>query len=484
MPLPKDFLFGFATAAYQIEGSPASGGRTPSVWDTFTHAPSPSGKHIADSCSGDTATDHYAKHWPSDLALLSSYGANAYRFSVSWSRIVDFSVPRAKGERDGRNEAGIKFYRGVLEELVRRGIKPAITLFHWDSPQALEDRYGGWLDKEIVHDFVHFAKICFEEFGDLVKHWITLNEPWCYSALGYGYGVHAPGRSSDRTRSAVGDSSVEPYIVAHNLILGHAYAVKAYRELFAPAQNGTIGVTLDAIAFIPYDETPESRAAAQRAFDARTGWFADPIYKGHYPASLYTITPPGTLPTFTEAEIDVVRGSSDFFGLNTYTSNLVRDGGSDLFNGKTQNTFIKPDGSGLGLFKSHVDWLQAYPDGFRQLLNYLWKTYNKTIYVTENGFPAPNENDLPLAEAIHDSTRVAYFRGYTDALLKAVEEDGVAVGSYFAWSLLDNFEWADGYLTRFGVTYVDYDTQKRYPKDSAWFLKEWFEKNKHKDAGV
>ncbi|KAJ2930983.1 hypothetical protein H1R20_g6108, partial [Candolleomyces eurysporus] len=446
MALPKDFLFGFATAAYQIEGSPAADSRTASVWDTFTH--DPQAHHIADNSSGDEATDHY-KLWKEDIQLIKSYGANAYRFSVSWSRVIDFTggaarTPGAQGEsqRDPPNKAGIQFYRNLVQELVKEGITPCLTLFHWDSPQ----------------------------FGDLVKHWITLNEPWCYASLGYGYGVHAPGRSSDRAKSPKGDSALEPYIVGHNLILAHAYAVKAYREEFAPTQGGTIGVTLDSVSYIPYDDTTESKAAAQRAYDARTGWFADPIYKGHYPASLHSISN-NALPSFTEEEIAVVKGSSDFFGLNTYTSNLVRDGGSDPLNGKTKTTFVRPDGTELGM-KSHVPWLQSYPEGFRL-------TYQKSIFVTENGFPVKNENSIqPIEEAVHDTDRIEYFRGYTNALLEAVNKDGVDVRSYFAWSLLDNFEWADGYQTRFGVTYVDYKTMKRYPKDSVWFLKEWFGKHK------
>lgn len=479
MSLPKDFLFGFATAAYQIEGSPAEDGRTPSVWDKFTHEPN----HIADNSSGDVACDHYNK-WKEDIKLLKSYGANAYRFSVSWTRIVDFSKAADPGTRDPPNPAGVKFYRNLVEELVKNGITPAITLFHWDSPQALEDRYGGWRNKEIVNDFVHFAKICYDAFGDLVKNWITLNEPWCYSVLGHGYGVHAPGRSSDRKRSPEGDSAVEPYIVGHNLILAHAYAVKAYRET-SQAVGGSIGITLDSMGFIPYDDTPESKAAAQRAFDARTGWFADPIFKGHYPTSLLDMAagPDGksALPTFTQEEIAVVRGSSDFLGLNTYTSNLIREGGSDRYKGKTQSTFVRPDGTELGP-KSHVDWLQDYAPGFRHLLNYLWETYKTPIFVTENGFPVPNESSLSISSAIHDTARVAYFRGYTNALVQAINQDGVDVRSYFAWSLLDNFEWADGYTTRFGVTYVDYATLERYPKDSAKFLRDWFKEHQCKSG--
>ncbi|KAJ3514699.1 hypothetical protein NLJ89_g2221 [Agrocybe chaxingu] len=467
--LPEGFLFGFATAAYQIEGSPSASNRTPSIWDTFTHPDPASGvKHTADGLSGDVATDSFNR-WKEDIALLKSYGANSYRFSVSWTRIIDFTGAK-KGEDAGGldppNEVGIKFYREFVEELVRNGITPAITLYHWDLPQALEDRYGGWRDKRVVDDFVHFAKTCFDAFGDLVKHWITLNEPWCIAVLGYGYGVFAPGRSSDRTKSPEGNSSTEPWIVAHNLILSHAHAVKYFRENIKPVHGGEIAVTLDSLWCIPYDDKPETAQVAQRGMDVRLGWFADPIYKGHYPASLKAMLGE-RLPDFSAEEIAVVKGSSDFFGLNTYTSNLVQEGGTEEFNGKIKTTFTRPDGTQLGT-QAQVPWLQAYAPGFRS-------TYNKPIYVTENGFAPKGDVTLPREEAVHDTDRVEYYRGYTNAILEAIHQDGVPVKSYFAWSLLDNFEWAEGYTVRFGVTYVDYETQKRYPKDSAWFLKKWYE---------
>ncbi|GLB39191.1 putative glycosyl hydrolase 1 family protein [Lyophyllum shimeji] len=468
MKLPSDFMFGLATASYQIEGSTTASGRGPSIWDTFTHKkPFP----IADGSTGDNATDSF-RRWKSDIALLKSYGVNSYRFSISWSRII----PNG-GRNDPVNQEGIRFYRDFIEELVKAGIKPCVTLYHWDLPHTLHDRYGGWLNRETVDDFVHYAKVCFQAVGDLVKHWITHNEPWIISVLGYGYGIFAPGRSSNRERSAEGDSNAEPWIVSHNLILSHAYAAKLYREEFKPTQGGSIGITLDCVWYMPYDgDSPECVQAAQRALDTRIGWFADPIYKGHYPSSLVSSLG-DRLPKFTPEEIAVVHGSSDFFGLNTYTSNLVRPGGGDDFNGKVTTGFVRPDGTQLGT-QAHVSWLQSYPPGFRALLNYLWKTYNKPIYVTENGFAVKDENKLSIPEAINDVDRVDYYRGYTQALLEAINVDGVDVKSYFAWSLLDNFEWADGYGVRFGVTYVDYDTQERFPKKSSRFLKEWYEEHK------
>ncbi|KAF9450197.1 glycoside hydrolase family 1 protein [Macrolepiota fuliginosa MF-IS2] len=469
--LPKDFLFGFATAAYQIEGSPSAAGRTPSIWDTFTHPTNPDYKHpIADGSSGDVATDSFNR-WHEDLELLKSYGANAYRLSVSWNRIIDFhgAKDRKKGERDPVNPEGVKFYRTIIEELLKNGITPCLTLYHWDLPQALQDRYGGWLDREVVNDFVHFARTCFDAFGDLVKRWITLNEPWIISMLGYNFGNFAPGRTSNRERSIEGDSSTEPWIVGHYLILAHAYAAKAYREEFL-IQGGQLGITLDCLWYMPFDDKPENVAAAQRALDTRVCWFADPIYKGHYPASLEVMLG-DRLPKFTPEDLAVIKGSSDFFGLNTYTTNVVLDGGDTEFNGKVKTQLTRADGTELGI----QGWFCLTHDPSpvdAEYTNVAHAPWLQSCDVTENGFAVRNENDIPVEEAVHDTDRVNYFKGYTQALLEAVNIDGVNVKGYFAWSLLDNFEWADGYQTRFGVTYVDYATQKRTPKDSAWFLKE------------
>ncbi|KAF4563760.1 Beta-glucosidase 1B [Pleurotus pulmonarius] len=453
--LPSDFIWGLATAAYQIEGAVTEAGRGPSIWDTFSHIP---GK-VADRTTGDDATDSYHR-WREDVALLKSYGVKAYRFSISWSRVIPLG-----GRDDPVNEEGIKHYRTLIEALVKEDITPFVTLYHWDLPQALHDRYGGWLDRQIVDDFVHYSQVCFDAFGDLVKHWITLNEPWIISVLGYGHGVFAPGRSSDRSRSEHGDSSTEPWIVGHHIILAHAYAANAYRK---SQQTGAIGITLDCIWYLPFDGSPEAADGVAASLAARIGWFADPIYKGHYPEYLRKSI--GIrLPEFTPEELQVVKGSSDFFGMNTYTTQIVSN---DEFNGKVKATFTRADGTQLGT-QAHVPWLQTcklliISDG-------IMTTYNKPIYVTENGFAVKNESSLSVAEAIHDSDRVEYYRAYSQALLDAVCSDGVDVKGYFGWSLLDNFEWAEGYTVRFGVTYVDYATQKRYPKDSAKFLTEVYE---------
>ncbi|KAG6845055.1 Beta-glucosidase 1B [Tephrocybe sp. NHM501043] len=247
--LSADFLWGFATAAFQIEGSAAIGGRGKSIWDDFAKLP---GKTL-DGRDGDVATDSY-RLWKEDVELLAKYGVKAYRFSISWSRIIPLG-----GRDDAINQEGVKFYSDLIDALLAHGITPFVTLYHWDLPQALHDRYGGWLNKdEVVKDYTRYTKVCFESFGDRVKHWLTINEPWCVAILGYGRGVFAPGRSSDRERSPEGNSSTEPWIVGHNLIIAHANAVKLYRESFKPTQGGQIGITLNGDWQMPYDDSPES----------------------------------------------------------------------------------------------------------------------------------------------------------------------------------------------------------------------------------
>ncbi|KAF8840142.1 glycoside hydrolase family 1 protein [Paxillus ammoniavirescens] len=469
--LPRDFIWGFATASFQIEGSTNADGREKSIWDDFSKQP---GKTL-DGRDGDVATDSY-RLWREDVALLAHYGVKSYRFSISWSRIIPLG-----GRNDPVNPRGIQFYSNLIDSLLEHGIIPFVTIYHWDLPQALLDKYGGWLNKdEIVQDYVRYARVCFEAFGDRVKHWLTMNEPWCTSVLGYGRGVFAPGRSSDRKRSPEGDSSTEPWIVGHNAILSHAYAVELYRKEFKPTQKGQIGITLNGDWAIPYDDSPKNVEAAQHALDVAIGWFADPIHLGHYPEYMKQMLR-DRLPEFTPEEWLIVKGSSDFYGMNTYTTNLCRAGGSDELQGFVEYTFTRPDGTQLGT-QAHCSWLQDYPQGFRDLLNYVWKRYKLPIYVTENGFAVKDENSKPIAEALQDHDRVSYFKGTTAAVKAAVLEDGVDIRAYFPWSFLDNFEWADGYITRFGVTYVDYETQRRYPKESAKFLVEWFGHNLEKPS--
>ncbi|KKA27128.1 hypothetical protein TD95_000360 [Thielaviopsis punctulata] len=470
MSLPSDFLWGFATAAYQIEGSVDVDGRGPSIWDTFCAIP---GK-IADGSSGAVACDSYRRA-ASDIDLLKSLGAKCYRFSISWSRVIPLG-----GRDDPINQAGLDYYIKLVDGLLAAGITPFITLFHWDLPQALHERYGGLLNRsEFPLDFERYARVMFAALPR-VKHWITFNEPWCSSVLGYSTGSFAPGRTSDRTKSAEGDSAREPWIVGHNLLVAHGRAVRAYRNDFKKASRGVIGITLNGDAVYPWDASdPRDVAAAERRVEFAISWFADPVYFGKYPESMRAQLGE-RLPEFTEEEKALVMGSNDFYGMNHYTANYVKhkEGtpAAEDYMGHVDLSFWNKEGECIGEETQSV-WLRPNARGFRNLLVWLSKRYGfPDIYVTENGTSIKGENNMAIAEMVEDDFRVKYFDAYVHAMADAATEDGVKVKGYMGWSLLDNFEWAEGYETRFGVVAVAYDAdQKRYPKKSAKAMKPLFD---------
>ncbi|EGP87922.1 unnamed protein product [Zymoseptoria tritici ST99CH_3D1] len=463
--LPKDFLWGYATASYQIEGGTKEGGRGPSIWDEFCSRP---GK-IADGSNGDVACDSYHRY-KEDVALLKQLGAKAYRFSISWSRVIPLG-----GRNDPVNEEGLKYYQALVEELVANNITPMVTLFHWDLPQALYERYGGFLNKEeYVQDFEHYSRLMFKTLGSQVKYWITYNEPWCTSILGYSTGFFAPGHTSDRTKSSIGDSSTEPWIVGHHILIAHAAAVKIYREEFQSSQQGVIGITLNGDWVEPWDPADSKDVeACQRKLEFSIGWFADPIYHGDYPASMRNQLG-ARLPAFTPAERDLIQGSNDIYGMNHYTADYVRCNDQDVpaaaddFGGHLSTSKTNKAGDSIGP-ETQSFWLRPHAVGFRKLLGWISERYGRpVIYVTENGTSVKGENDLSVEEILEDEFRAEYFRGYITEMAKAVAIDGVDVRGYMAWSLMDNFEWSEGYETRFGVTFVDYaGGQKRFPKKSA-----------------
>ena len=455
---------------YQIEGSIHEDGRGPSIWDTFCNIP---GK-IADGSSGVVACDSY-KRTKEDIDLLKTVGARAYRFSIAWSRIIPIG-----GRNDPINQKGIDHYVKFVDDLIEAGIEPFITLLHWDIPDGLDKRYGGFLNKEeFTADFEHYARVLFKAIPKC-KHWITFNEPWCSSILGYNSGYFAPGRTSNRAKSAVGDSSREPWTVGHNLLIAHGKAVKVYREEFKPTQGGEIGITLNGDATLPWDpEDPLDVEACDRKIEFAISWFADPIYFGHYPESMRKQLG-DRLPEFTPEEVALVKGSNDFYGMNHYTANYIKHKKGvppeDDFLGNLETLFYNKNGDCIGP-ETQSFWLRPHAQGFRDLLNWLSKRYGyPKIYVTENGTSLKGENDMSLEQIVEDDFRVKYFDDYVRAMALASSEDGVNVMGYMAWSLMDNFEWAEGYETRFGVTYVDYENdQKRYPKKSAKSLKPLFD---------
>jgi beta-glucosidase len=292
--------------SYQIEGAAQEDGRGDSIWDTFCRIP---GK-IADGSSGVVACDSYHVY-KDDVALLKSLGAKAYRFSVSWSRVIPLG-----GRDDPVNDKGLQYYVDLVDELLANGIQPMVTLFHWDLPQGLHDRYGGLLNKEeYVKDFVSYSKLMFKTLGSKVKFWITYNEPWCSSVLGYSIGQFAPGHTSDRNKSKVGDSSTEPWQVGHNILIAHGAAVKAYRDEFKEKDGGVIGITLNGDWVEPWDsDEPKDVEACERKLEFAISWFADPVYFGKYPASMRKQLG-DRLPEFTEEEKALVQGSNDFYGM-------------------------------------------------------------------------------------------------------------------------------------------------------------------------
>jgi len=462
---PPNFIFGTASSAYQIEGAWNEGGRKPSIWDTFTHNEP---HKIKGRDNGDVAIDSYHRY-EEDIQRMKEMGVDSYRFSISWSRILPDGTGRV-------NPEGVKYYNKLINTLRDNGITPYVTLFHWDVPQALEDKYQGFLNSEITDDFANYAKVCFMEFGDRVKHWITLNEPWTFSILGYCLGRHAPGRCTPEYFSypetcPAGNSSTESYTVSHNLILAHAKAAKLYKDHFQALQRGEIGVTLSCTWYKPLRETPQDRDAVQRSLEFMLGWYMDPLFTGDYPYSMKAILKE-KLPSFTEDEANMIKGSYDFIGMNYYS---------------TRYAFAFPYSSApppLAIFDSHANttgekdgipigaldgsWLYVYPDGVRDLLLYIKDRYNNpTIYITENGTVEINKPDTPIEEALCDKHRVEYLSSHFAQIRQAMR-DGANVKAYFQWSLTDNFEWHEGYGERFGLYYVDYnDGLKRYPKSSV-----------------
>ncbi|GFP97285.1 beta-glucosidase 24 [Phtheirospermum japonicum] len=503
---PDDFVFGTGTSAYQVchpylarsidyrdeisitiyvyveylflqnEGGAAKGGRGLSVWDVFTlRTP---GK-ITDGSNGNVAVDMYSKY-KEDIKMMKSMGFDSYRFSISWPRIL----PGGKLCL-GVNQEGVDFYNDLINTLLDNGIQPYVTLFHWDLPYFLEKEYGGFLSENIVEDFRDYAELCFWEFGDRVKYWFTLNEPWTYSVQGY---VARKKPLKDQTvllsnKISTSDRAKEAYTVARNLLLAHAAAVESYRNRFQEHQKGKIGITLVTHWFVPFNDTDEDKKAAKRAIDFMLGWFLEPVLSGRYPKNLTDFVPREYLKPFSAEESKSLKGSIDFLGLNYYTSwYATNDPDPDADEGYYKDQQVKflteKDGKPIGESTGSW-WLYIVPWGIYKLLKYVNDTYNNNtynlpaIYITENGCDEPNNPKLTAYEACRDKRRVSYFRDHLGNILKAMKETKLKVRGYFAWTLADNFEWKDGYSVRFGIIYVDYMNHlKRYPKDSAvWFTK-------------
>ncbi|RDX87882.1 Beta-glucosidase 12, partial [Mucuna pruriens] len=400
---------------------------------------------------------------------------DAYRFSISWSRIL----PKGKLS-GGINQEGIKYYNNLINELLANGLQPFVTLFHWDLPQALEDEYGGFLSPQIINDFQDYSELCFKEFGDRVKYWITLNEPFSYSMFGYATGLMPPARCSKWVNPDCidGDSGKEPYLVSHHLLLAHAAAVQVYKKKYQVSQKGVIGITLVSNWFVPLSDNKLDKNAAERALDFM---FMEPLTSGNYPQSLRSLVGK-RLPKFSKQQVKLIKGSFDFLGLNYYTSNYAANA-PKLSNDKPNyvtdshvNLTTERNGIPIGPLAAS-NWLYVYPRGIRELLLYTKEKYNNPlIYITENGIDEFNDPTLSLEEALLDTFRIDYYYRHLFYLHSAIR-DGVNIKGYFAWSLLDNFEWNNGYTVRFGINFVDYKNGlKRYQKLSAKWFKNFLQK--------
>jgi beta-glucosidase len=444
MSFPDGFLWGLATSAYQIEGAVREDGRGESIWDRFSHTP---GK-IENGENGDVACDHYHR-WAEDVDLLAEAGVPAYRFSVAWPRIQ----PEGKGRPEPR---GLAFYERLVDRLLLRGIVPVVTLYHWDLPQALQDR-GGWPARETAMRFVDYAELVYRSLGDRIPWWITHNEPWVAAWLGHVTGDHAPGMTDLGTSLRA----------SHHLLLSHGLAVEAYRAL---GLAGQIGITLNLAPVYPESDSEPDREAAEACHGSLNRWYLDPLFRGGYPeatSALYERLA-GPLDADQPGDLEHVSAPIDFLGVNYYFPVRVEaEPGPEL-------PWRWLDTPRSGVPTTEMGW-EVVPEALTDLLVSLRRDYGeRPLLITENG-AAYAEAPGPDGQ-VHDEQRIDYFRGHLAAAQEAIRQ-GVDLRGYLAWSFLDNFEWGKGYRPRFGVVYVDFPTQRRIPKASARFLSRVFEAN-------
>ncbi|XP_049882587.1 myrosinase 1-like [Pectinophora gossypiella] len=442
---PKDFTWGVATASYQIEGAWNTSGKGESIWDRYTHSHP---EQVFDHSSGDVADDSYHQ-FRADISMLRELGVLFYRFSISWPRILP------EGFSNDVNEDGLRYYSELINELHANSIQPLVTMYHWDLPQTLQD-LGGWTNPIVADYFVDYARVLFTNFGPKVKAWITFNEPLSFCRSGYG-GNDAPGGHS---------SGLEAYMCAHNVLRAHGMTYRMFEAEFKNKTGGNVGITLDMAWLEPATTSEDDQKSAEVARQFMFGWYAHPIYSktGDYPPimrrrideiSRRQHFPRSRLPTFTEEEVKMIRGSSDFLGLNHYTTYLVAKGKGKV---AVQPSFDNDMGVIISQKpewpKSNSTWLRVVPWGFRKILNWVKKTYdNPLVVITENG--------ISSEPGLQDSKRVNYIDAYLRSLHAAVTQDGCNIIGYTHWSLMDNFEWMRGYSERFGLYEVDYTSPQR-----------------------
>ncbi|WP_051701873.1 GH1 family beta-glucosidase [Mycetocola saprophilus] len=459
---PRDFVFGAATAAYQIEGAAFEDGRTASIWDEFARVPGA----VINADNGDVACDHYHRY-REDVALMRELGLESYRFSTSWSRV--------RPDAGAVNPAGIDFYSRLVDELLEAGIMPWLTLYHWDMPQALQER-GGWTVRESADLFTEYALSVHDALGDRVTNWATLNEPWCSSFLSHIAGAHAPGHQD----------AGEGLLAAHHLLLGHGQVV---RELRARDESLNLGITLNLTVADPVDPHAEGDRNAARKLDGQFNrWFLDPVFRGVYPADILAdirTEEPLALKRLEaavhEGDLAVISTPINTLGVNYYQGEFVSGTAPAVppieLEAPTDRAIRAPWPAPAdihpherGLARTGQGW-EVQPEGLTRVLTRVWEEYakptNTVLYVTENG--AAYDDEVAIEDGqqrVHDVERTAFLRSHLGAVLDAAEA-GVDVRGYFYWSLMDNYEWAWGYRKRFGIVHVDYDTQQRTLKDSA-----------------
>jgi len=434
---PNNFIWGVATASYQIEGAVAEGGRRPSVWDRFCQLP---GK-INNGDSGVVGPDHYHR-WRDDVDLMAKLEVNAYRFSLAWPRIIPTGVGPI-------NPLGIAFYDQLIDKLLEGGIKPWVTLFHWDYPNDLFNK-GGWLHRDSSDWFAEYAEQAVKHFGDRIKHWITINEPNCIVHYGHQTGIHAPGLHLELQ---------DVLTVAHNILLAHGKAVRALRSSTSP--DTQIGIALNGLLSLPDTTNPKDVAAAQRATWAvdelntwNNSWWSDPLFRGHYPEDGWRLMA-AVRPDIKPGDMEIISQPLDFFGVNIYTADRVR---------ATANSWEKLPPA-VGCARTAMDWT-IEPEALYWGPKFIYERYHLPLVILENGLA---NNDWIHSEGkVPDPQRIDFLRRYLGQLSRAIQT-GVEVEGYFQWSLLDNFEWSEGFSKRFGLVYLDYATGQRIPKDSFFW---------------
>jgi len=436
---PTDFRWGVSTSSFQIEGGGREDGRGESIWDRFCSQPG----RIRDGSSGEVACDHYHR-WPQDLDMAKRLGVNAYRFSIAWPRIV----PNGRG---AVNEAGLAFYDRLVDGMLERGLDPWATLYHWDLPQPLQEQ-GGWTSRDTIAAYLDYTDAVTRRLGDRVKHWITHNEPWCSCIMGYWEGVHAPG----------GTRLADAMQACHHVLLSHGQAIGLIRGNSPGAQ---VGITLSLHPIAPASARAEDVAAAHRHDGLRNRWFLDPLFGRGYPADTLALLG-SAAPKVQAGDLEAIAAPTDFLGVNYYFPEAIGDDPSETTGGPMRTRLVERE----GVERTGFGW-EVSPQGLVELLTRVQRDYAPAaIQLTENG--STFEDVLTPEGRVHDAQRLSYLQRHLAALRQAMDA-GVPVKGYFAWSLLDNFEWAEGYLRRFGLAYVDYATQQRTLKDSGLWYSEF-----------